>query len=276
MDPSLKMPQRPLGTTGLVVSLLGLGTVKFGRNQKIKYPTFELPSDEAICQLLGEARDFGINLLDTAPAYGIAEERLGKLLGKQRDHFVIVTKTGEEFANGESMYDFSSEHTRWSVERSLKRLKTDRLDCVLVHCPHNDVEILGNTPVLETLQQLKQHGMIRSFGASTNSVEGGLVALSVADVVMVTYSADYVAEETVIRRADELHKGVLIKKGLGSGNLAGDSTGRSLEDNLRPIFALNGVTSLIVGTINGDHLQANVRAVLAAAKGVGGRSSATE
>src|SRR5580704_2526677 len=150
MDPALKLPQRPLGRTGLTVSVLGLGTVKFGRNQKIRYPTFELPSDEAICQLLEESRDLGINLLDTAPAYGIAEERLGELLGKERDHFVIVTKTGEEFANGVSAYDFSAAHTRESVERSLKRLKTDRLDCVLVHCPRNDVEVLSNMPVLET------------------------------------------------------------------------------------------------------------------------------
>ncbi|HTD65840.1 MAG TPA: aldo/keto reductase, partial [Candidatus Limnocylindria bacterium] len=104
----MKLPQRPLGSTGLSVSVLGLGTVKFGRNQKIKYPTFELPSDEAICQLLDDACSYGINLLDTSPAYGIAEERMGKLLGTRRNEFVIVTKTGEEFANGESTYDFSA------------------------------------------------------------------------------------------------------------------------------------------------------------------------
>src|SRR5690349_2504718 len=180
MASNLKLPQRPLGSTGLNVSVLGLGTVKFGRNQKIKYPTFELPSDEAICQLLDDAQQFGINLLDTAPAYGLAEERLGRLLGTRRNEFIISTKTGEEFLNGESSYDFSAEHTRLSVERSLKRLKTNRLDCVLVHCPRNDFEALSNSPVLETLAALKQRGDIRSFGASTNSIEGGLLALDVA------------------------------------------------------------------------------------------------
>jgi aryl-alcohol dehydrogenase-like predicted oxidoreductase len=266
MDSDLKLPQRPLGSTGLSVSVLGLGTVKFGRNQKIKYPTFELPSDEAICQLLDDAQAFGINLLDTAPAYGIAEERLGQLLGTRRNEFVIITKTGEEFANGESTYDFSAEHTRLSVERSLKRLKTNRLDCVLVHCPRNDFEVLSDSPVLDTLQQLKDRGDIRSFGASTNSVEGGLLALDAADVVMVTYSADYTKEERVIRRAAELGKGVLIKKGLGSGHLTGAGAPRTLEENFRPIFALSGVSSLIVGTINGVHLLENSRAVGAVAE----------
>ena len=262
MDSTLKLPQRPLGATGLNVSVLGLGTVKFGRNEKIKYPTFELPNDEAICQLLDDAQSYGINVLDTAPAYGVAEERLGKLLGTRRSEFILITKTGEEFANGESSYDFSAEHTRLSVERSLKRLKTNRLDCVLVHCPRNDFEVLSNSPVLETLQQLKERGDIRSFGASANSVEGGMLALDASDVVMVTYAADYTKEEAVIRRARELGKGVLIKKGLGSGSLAGGAATRSLEDNLRPILALDGVSSLITGTINRNHLRENAEAVL--------------
>jgi aryl-alcohol dehydrogenase-like predicted oxidoreductase len=261
MGSDLKLPQRPLGSTGLNVSVLGLGTVKFGRNQKIKYPTFELPSDEAICQLLDDAQAFGINLLDTAPAYGIAEERLGKLLGTRRNEFIIVTKTGEEFTNGESNYDFSAEHTRLSVERSLKRLRTNRLDCVLVHCPRNDFEMLTNSPVLDTLQQLKERGDIRSFGASTNSVEGGLLAADAADVVMATYAADYTKEEHVIRRAAELGKGVLIKKGLGSGSLASGGAPRSLEENFRPIFELEGVSSLIIGTISREHLRENAAAI---------------
>ena len=262
MDSTLKLPQRPLGSTGLHVSVLGLGTVKFGRNQKIKYPTFELPSDQAICQLLDDAQGYGINLLDTAPAYGIAEERLGQLLGLRRDRFVIITKCGEEFANGQSLYDFSAEHTRLSVERSLKRLKTNRLDCVLVHCPRNDLEVLEKSPVLETLRAIKDRGDIRSFGASTNSIEGGMLALDLADVVMVTYSAEDKAAAPVIRRAAELRKGVLIKKGLGSGKLAGGGT-TSLEEMLWPIFSVAGVSSLIVGTLSPEHLRANVRTVAA-------------
>lgn len=262
MDPNLKLPRRPLGSTGLSVSVLGLGTVKFGRNQQIKYPTFDLPSDDALCQLLDDALEFGINLLDTAPAYGIAEERLGELLGARKEQFIVVTKTGEEFADGQSSFDFSAEHTQRSVERSLKRLKMDRLDCVLVHCPRNDWQCLAESPVLDALQRLKDAGKIRSFGASINSVEGGMLALDAADAVMVTHSQVHTSEEPVIRRAAQTNKGVLIKKGFASGNLADDS----LEQKLRPIFELPGVSSLIVGTINRDHLRENVRAAAAVAK----------
>lgn len=253
----MKLPQRPLGSTGLNVSVLGLGTVKFGRNQKIRYPTFELPSDSAICELLDDACACGINLLDTAPAYGVSEERLGQLLGTRRNAFVLVTKTGEEFADGESAYHFSAEHTRLSVERSLKRLRTNRLDCVLVHCSRNDLEVLTKTDVLVELQKLKDRGDIRSFGASTYTVEGGIFAVEHTDVVMVAYSAGYAEEKSVVERAAALNKGVLIKKGLGSGNLDASS---SIDEALHPVLTEPGVSSLIIGTINREHLRENVAA----------------
>ncbi len=97
------MELRALGTTGLRVSTLGLGTVKLGRNQGVKYPQpFELPSDQQALALLELAWDLGINLLDTAPAYGLSEERLGRLLRQCRRDWVIVTKVGEVFQNGQS------------------------------------------------------------------------------------------------------------------------------------------------------------------------------
>ncbi|VAX40668.1 Oxidoreductase, aldo/keto reductase family, partial [hydrothermal vent metagenome] len=92
------MKLRPLGSTGLLVSPLSLGTVKLGRNQAVKYPQpFDLPSDEDARALLCLAADLGINLLDTAPAYGSSEERLGEILADLPGHFLISTKVGEEF-----------------------------------------------------------------------------------------------------------------------------------------------------------------------------------
>src|SRR5579871_352138 len=105
-----------LGDTGMIVSQIGLGTVKFGRNQKINYPeAFALPSDKEILTLLDCARELGINLLDTAPAYGTSEERLGKLLQNKRQDWVLCTKVGEEFIEGESRFDFSSESIHKSI-----------------------------------------------------------------------------------------------------------------------------------------------------------------
>ena len=116
------MELRPLGRTGLRVSPIGLGTTKLGRTQALKYPEpFELPSDDQIRELLATARGFGVNLIDTAPAYGTSEERLGALLPNRSD-WVIVTKAGEEFVDGRSHFDFSPAAVTRSVERSLQRL----------------------------------------------------------------------------------------------------------------------------------------------------------
>ena len=83
---------RPLGSSGLLVSPLGLGTVKLGRDQGVKYPNgFRIPDDDEARMLLKLARDLGINLIDTAPAYGRSEERLGPLLRGQREDWVIVS-----------------------------------------------------------------------------------------------------------------------------------------------------------------------------------------
>jgi hypothetical protein len=110
----------PAGQHRPAVSPLGLGTVKLGRDQGVKYPNgFTIPGDEARL-LLAQARELGINLIDTAPAYGRSEERLGPLLRGQRDEWVIVSKVGEEFDDGQSRFDFSAAHTRRSVERSLQ------------------------------------------------------------------------------------------------------------------------------------------------------------
>ena len=89
---------RPFGDTGIEVSPIGLGTVKLGRDQGVKYPNgFTIPDDKAASDLIALARDLGINLIDTAPAYGVSEERLGPLLKGQRQNWVICSKVGEEF-----------------------------------------------------------------------------------------------------------------------------------------------------------------------------------
>ena len=96
----IPLSARPLGNTGIQVSPLGLGTVKIGRDQGLKYPNrFKLPSDREIRALFEEARTLGINFIDTAPAYGTSEEKIGKLL-PDRQEWIIGTKVGEEFNAG--------------------------------------------------------------------------------------------------------------------------------------------------------------------------------
>ena len=257
------MELRALGSTGITVSALGLGTVKFGRNQGVKYPRgFALPSDQQIRDLLAQARELGINLLDTAPAYGSSEERLGRLLPPAQSHWIISTKVGETFQQGKSVFDFSAAATQTSVERSLRLLRRESLDLVLIHSDGDDERILQQTDCLQTLLTLKARGWIRAVGMSSKTVAGGLLAVTHCDVVMVTYNLLSTAELPVIRRAQQAGKGVLIKKGLLSGHLqqiqvpAADPVAASM----RLLLSEPGVSSVVIGTLNPAHLQANVAA----------------
>lgn len=256
---SLHHLHRPLGDTGLRVSPLGLGTVKLGRDQGVKYPSgFTIPDDAEARQLLALARDLGINLIDTAPAYGRSEERLGPLLRGQRQDWVIVSKVGEEFEAGQSHFDFSPAHTRRSVERSLQRLETDVIDLVLVHSDGNDVAVLRNSGVYETLAELKQAGKIRAFGLSGKTVEGGLLALERGDCAMVTYNLNEQGERPVLDYAAQHAKGLLVKKGLASGHVCLAPGVDPVRASFELIFGHPGVTSAIIGTINPLHLSHNV------------------
>lgn len=234
----------------LEVSCIGLGTTKFGRNQAVKYPqAFDLPDDKQLQNLLAAAKDLGINLIDTAPAYGSCEERLGKML--QRHDWVICSKAGEEFIDGNSVYDFSSHAITKSVERSLQRLQTDYLDILLIHSDGRDTQIIEENDVFNTLEKLKQAGKIRHYGMSTKTVEGGIKTLQHAAIAMVTYHPQYTDEKAVIDYAKQNNKAIFIKKAFNSGH-------SRTENVLKHSLSLAGVTSVIVGTINLEHLRQNV------------------
>ena len=253
--------KRQLGSTGIEVSVLGLGTVKFGRNEQVKYPSgFEIPDDNHVSDILSLTAELGVNLIDTAPAYGTSEERLGQLL-PNKDAWVIVTKVGEAFEGGKSIFDFSAQATRSSVQHSLQRLKRDYVDVVLVHSDGNDMDIIQNEGVLPELQKLKEEGLLRAYGMSTKTVEGGLWVVEHCDVVMATCNLNDNHDVPVIARAHQLQKGVLVKKGLQSGHADKTAGGPGVEQAIEYIFSHAGISSVIVGTINPKHLRENVSVV---------------
>jgi len=265
------METRPLYPGGPDVSVLGLGTVKLGRREGVKYPhDFEIPDDAHAGALIARAHGLGINLIDTAPAYGTSEERLGRLLEGQREKWVIVTKAGETFENGESTFDFSPGAIRASVGRSLERLRTDFIDAAILHSDGNDLEIIDRSGALESLVELRDKGRIGAVGVSTKTVEGGLravdrlVELGNDGVVMVTYNLAHREEGVVIDRAHEKGVGVLIKKGLQSGYVVSDvrTSIDPIAESMRCVLGKHGVSSMVVGTINTDHLESNVRAAI--------------
>lgn len=271
------LPLRELGTTGLRVSALGLGTVKLGRNTGLKYPApFELPTDAAAADLLRAAQRVGVTLLDTAPAYGVAEERIGRIIGAcgGRDRWTIVTKAGEEFdaVSGVSSFDFSPGTITASVERSLKRLRTDRVELLLIHSDGRDEWILRESGAPAALAKLKKQGKIRAAGISTKTPEGALLAVrgdpaagvAPMNAVMLTLNPAYALDRPAIDACEEQARaggprpGVLIKKALESGRTSADAVRTSLSLCL----SRGCVSSVLIGTLNPEHLESNARAAM--------------
>jgi aryl-alcohol dehydrogenase-like predicted oxidoreductase len=246
------MEQLPLGKTGIHLSPIGFGAFKIGRNEKIKYPSsYDLPDAKEVDQLLNTVVDMGINYIDTAPAYGISEERIGHSLSHRRNEFVLSTKVGEIFENGTSVYDFSSQSVQASLEQSLKRLKTDHLDIVLIHSNGEDEKILNETDVVDTLVRFRDSGKTKAIGLSGTSPEGVESSLEWADFFMLEYHVKNRSLEAAIQKAHEAGKGIVIKKGLASGYL-------NPAEAIEFIFRNQAISSLVVGSLNVDHLKQNL------------------
>ncbi|MDX6258048.1 MAG: hypothetical protein QOJ11_4382 [Frankiales bacterium] len=153
------MRYRPLGNSGLLVSVVGLGCNNFG-------PRLDLAGTKAV---IGAAIDEGITLLDTADMYGNgqSEELIGQVLGARRDQVLIATKWGNYRADmgyGPSAGAPGGRgYIRRAIEASLTRLKTDHIDLYQLHLPD------PVTPIEETLAALHEliaEGKIRYIGSS--------------------------------------------------------------------------------------------------------------
>ena len=254
--------RKNISETGLAVSPLGLGTVKLGRTAGVKYPdSFKIPDDVQTLKLLSQASELGINLIDTAPAYGNSEQRLGQLLPKLNREWVIATKVGELFNAdlAQSHYNFTAEFIKQSVEQSLKNLRREVLDIVLIHSDGNDQYIIEHLGVLEILNDLKQQGLIRATGMSTKTVAGGLLSLQQSDIAMVMHNSGYQDEQAVLDQAATSNKAIFIKKALNSGHLASSSSVTDpVQASFDTIYQNPAVTSIVIGTITPSHLTSNV------------------
>ncbi len=252
------MLRRPLGNTGLRVSPLGFGAVKIGRNRKLRYAhAFELPDDGQVAALLNGALDLGVNLIDTAPAYGTSEQRIGQHLATRRDEFVLTTKAGEDFDNdtGLSCFDFSFDAITRSVERSLERLRTEVLDAVLLHSDGDDLDAM-NRGAADALQQLRDQGKARCIGLSGKTVEGAEAALAWADLLMVEFHADDTSHHEVMNKAKDTGVGVIVKKGLAAGRLEPEAA-------VRFLMREPAVDTAVIGTLSLKHIEANLAAATA-------------
>ncbi|MCC7407567.1 MAG: aldo/keto reductase [Phycisphaeraceae bacterium] len=248
------MVHQPLGKLGLPVTPIGFGAFKIGRNVGAKYPqAYELPDEQAAARLLNGVLDLGVNLIDTAPAYGLSEERIGRAVGHRRAEYVLATKVGERFEGGRSSFEFSAREVRVSLEASLRRLRTEAVDLLLIHSDGRDEWIQTQTDTVEGLLEIKRRGLTRGIGLSGKTVEGAMRALDWSDVLAVEFHPENDSHRPVIREAHRRGVGVLVKKGLASGRL---EAGRAI----RWVLGEPGVTSLLIGTLDLHHFADNIAA----------------
>ncbi|MCF3932313.1 aldo/keto reductase [Acuticoccus sp. M5D2P5] len=151
------MPMNRLGRSGLRVSSLCLGTMTFGARTEER--------DAAI--IYARAREAGINFIDTADTYnaGKSEEIVGRLIAKERDDVVLATKAANPFGDNPNHAGLSRAWLMTEVERSLKRLDTDRIDVLYLHKEDHETPL---EETVRTIEDLVRSGKIRYFGVSNH------------------------------------------------------------------------------------------------------------
>lgn len=168
------MKHKTLGTTGLQVSVVGLGTWAIGGGT-----WWGATDDQVSIQAIRAAMDSGINLIDTAPVYGFgrSEEVVGKAIKGNRDKVILATKCGLWWDDnrGAPFFEIDGRSVRRSlrpdtiiqeVENSLRRMGTDRIDLLQTHWQAMEPD---PTPIADTmacLLELKAQGKIRAIGVS--------------------------------------------------------------------------------------------------------------
>jgi 1-deoxyxylulose-5-phosphate synthase len=223
-----------LGRTGLRVSALALGTVELGLDYGIAAPgEFGRPSEAEAIRLVHTALDAGINLIDTARAYGESEALLGQALRGRRAQIVLASKVRTQRDDGSSAGGEELRHMmQQSLETSLRLLQTDYLDLWQIH--NVDPALLAHHDVIaEVFETARRNGKIRAVGGSTYGVEAPLAALEsdLFDMLQVTYSVlDQRLADRFFPLAAEHNVGVLVRSILLKGALT--SRGDYLPDHL--------------------------------------------
>lgn len=221
------MRYRPLGRTGLQCSEVSLGTWAF--NSVVYGPLAAGSARETVRQAL----EVGVTLFDTAPLYGsrkrdgIAEEVLGRALGADRERVLISTKFGRR-ATAANRPDFNAANVVASVEESLTRLGTDRIDVLFFHSPFGAEEIEAD--VWEGLTRVREQGKVRFVGhsismfAATEGLARRWAADGGIDVIQVVYSLLNREATGLIAELAGQGIGVIAREALANGFLSGAIT----------------------------------------------------
>jgi aryl-alcohol dehydrogenase-like predicted oxidoreductase len=165
------MRYRTLGRTGIKVSPYALGTLMFATS-------IGNPDHDDSIRVIHKALDAGINVLDTADAYGDSEDVVGKALKGRRDSVVLATKVSRPMGEDPNQQGASRRWIMTAVENSLRRLQTDHIDLYQIHRPDPDTAI---EETLSALSDLIHSGKVRAIGSS---------AMPASDIVEAQWAAE--------------------------------------------------------------------------------------
>lgn len=229
---SPQLPLRPLGTTGLSVTPIGIGGAYLGlRRENGRH---RIDEDLGVAAVL-RALELGINLIDTSAGYmgdSRSEQIVGKAVsrwtanGGHREDIVIETKTGTREGRNRTAASYSGKATWESIETSLRLLNVDYLDIALVHDPADLEPVLAPNGAWAALQEMKSQGIVRAIGLGTRSHESHqrIIATGACDVCL-THSdfnlLTQTAREGILKPAAKRNVAVLNGTSLARGLLLG-------------------------------------------------------
>jgi aryl-alcohol dehydrogenase-like predicted oxidoreductase len=197
-----ELEKRKFGKTDMEVAVLGFGGAEIG---------FEKTGQDTVTKLLNAALDAGLNVVDTAECYINSEEQIAAAIGSRRKEYFLFTKAGHYLSKvGED--GWSKESLLRSIERSLKRLKTDVVDLVQLHsCP---ITVLKKGECIEAMEQAKKEGKARYIGYSGDS-DAARYAVECGrfDALQTSISVcDQEAIDLTLPLAEEKEMGVIAKR----------------------------------------------------------------
>lgn len=203
------MQKQMLGNTGLEVSRLGAGLSEIGSQ-------LTLAEEGQAGQVLNAALDAGINFLDTSACYGISEELIGRTIAHRRHEYILATKCGH-VTGGYVGQEWTAQTIADSIDRSLRRMKTDTLDLVQLHSC--GVAILEKGEVIEALQAARDAGKTRFIGYSgDNEAARWAVDSGLFDTLQTSFNlVEQNARHKLFAQAKAQGMGIIVKRPIANG-----------------------------------------------------------
>jgi len=215
------LEKRILGKTDLEVTFIGFGALEIGRDWGLELLGDQpRPDEQAAGEMLNFVLDSGVNLIDTARAYHLSEERIGKFIAHRRNEYYLSSKCGEHSAEPGTYYDFSYRAVKESIEKSLWLLRTDYIDIMQIHFGPDAEKVLANGETLAAMKDAQVEGKINFIGASPpHSLIQACIDSGEFDVLQIDYSLLNRKSEDLIAKAAENNIGILVRGGLARGYL---------------------------------------------------------